>query len=47
MGGTPLVIASDCGHTDIVAFLLQLPVVKANIDAIDQESHTALLRFLP
>jgi hypothetical protein len=33
-GYTPLMKASGSGHTDIVAFLLRLPPVRASIDAI-------------
>jgi ankyrin repeat protein len=41
-GTTPLMEASVHGRTDIVALLLQLPPVKASIDAIAEDYQTAL-----
>jgi ankyrin repeat protein len=43
-GSTPLIHASSSGRTDIVAYLLQQPAVKARIDHINQHPDTALSR---
>lgn len=41
-GGTPLIIASECGHLDSVKCLLRLPVVDVN--AANAQGFTALMR---
>ena len=41
-GVTPLMYASANGHPDIVTYLLQLPAVKAGIDAMSLDNETAL-----
>ena len=39
---TRLMFASSYGHSDIVAYLLQLPAVRATANAVDQGGWTAL-----
>lgn len=39
---TPLMRAPWYAHSDIVAYLLQLPAVRATIDGVDRRGRTAL-----
>ena len=41
-GRTPLTEASQTGHVDIVAYLLQLPAVRAAIDTLSNNGWTAI-----
>jgi hypothetical protein len=42
IGTTPLMRAADHNHSDIVAFLLQLPAVQATINHISTDRYSAL-----
>lgn len=41
---TPMIYAVEGGHTDTVAYLLQLPIVRNNIDIVEAFGNSALSR---